>query len=148
MWTEGRARDAKGLNPANLSGVPSDDKDSKVIGAWIGWHEEEANLLRIVGVRGADEFFAIPKSDFGFSAPILGSQDLRFRVLAIADEIPGEENGLQILHLHVGTFALESVLFKKKTEAVFLCGEIVNVPFQAAAIEECDYSPVPLVLGI
>src|SRR2546430_8494371 len=76
MWTEGRARDAKGLNPANLSGVPSDDKDSKVIGAWIGWHEEEANLLRIVGVRGADEFFAIPKSDFGFSAPILGSQGL------------------------------------------------------------------------
>ena len=140
-----RKKGARGLNPPNLRGVFGDDEDSKVVGAGIGRYEEEAGFPGIVSVRRAHQFFSVGKGDFGFSAAILGSQNLGFRVFAIAHEIPGEEDGLQILHLHVGAFALEGVLLKKKPEAGFLGGKIVDVTFQTAAIEEGHYCFIPIV---
>ena len=131
-----------------MGGVFGNDKDTKVVGAGIRRHQEEAYLLGIVGVRGTHQFFAIAKSYLSFSATILGNQDLGFRIFAIADKIPGEENGLQVLHLHVGAFALETVLFEKKAEAVFLRGEVVDIALQTAAIEEGDYGLVPEVLTV
>ena len=132
-------------NPANQRGVLGDDEDAKVVGPGIRRHEEEANLLGIVGVRCAYKFFAIAKSDFGFSAAILRGQNLGFRVFTVADKILGEEDGLQILQLYVRAFALGRVLLEKKTKAVLLGREIVNVAFETAAIEECHYRLIPVV---
>lgn len=144
MKTEKRS-ERSALDPANLRDVLGDDEHSEIIGAGISGHQEEAYLLRIVGVRGSDKFFTIAKSDFRLPALILTRQCLRFLVFAIADEISGEKNGLQVLHWDIGAFALESILFQKKAETIFLSGEIVNVAFQTSAIEERDHGLVPVV---
>jgi len=47
--------------------------------------------------------------------------------------------------LYVGAIALESILFQKEAETVFLGGKIVNIAFQTAAIEEGDDSLVSVI---
>ena len=123
------------LNPADLTGVLGDNEDAQIVGARICRHDEKTNLLRMVGIRGTHNSFAVLKLDFGFAALGHRVQRLKLLIFRIAHEILGEENCFKIFHLHVGAFTLLRVLLKEKAKAVFLGGKIINVAFEPAAVD-------------
>lgn len=139
---------AEKSNPTNLRRVFGDDKDAQIVRPGIGGDQEKSVFLRIVSVRSSHQLFAVAKGNLGFAALILRVKFLRFAVFAIANEIPGKEDGFQVLQVDFRTFALGGVLLEKKAEVILLRRKIVEVTLHTAAIEEGDYCPVPVTKSV
>jgi len=122
-----------------LADILGDDENAKIIRTRVCRHHEKANLLRIVGVRGPYQFFAVLKCDFGLAALILRCEFVGLVMGGIAVEVLSEEDGFQILHLHVGAFALHGIVLEKDAEAIFDRRKVVNVAFHATAVEISHY---------